>query len=96
MAHTMIINDENSNYKPQLVLKTGGKKLSKLNLNGKINYNLYTHIEHAPNGQSKYFFLTQSDGINQARSTHGVLDYKIPNDLYAVCKAIREKDLCID
>lgn len=72
--------------------KFPGKMLTKLNMNGKLNYNLYGVVENE--GSTKtYSFITQSDGITEARSTEGVLPYKMPNDLNQVCKLIREKDL---
>lgn len=73
--------------------KTNGQKLTKLNLNSRLNYNLYTHVEHNPiTEKSEYKFVTQSNGKNEARSAHGVLDYKIPNDLELVRKAILESE----
>ena len=39
---------------------------------------------------SNHFFLTQSDGMNTAKSPEGMFELKIPNDLAAVDSAIRE------
>lgn len=73
--------------------KTNGQKLTKLNLNSRLNYNLYTHVEHNPiTEKSEYQFVTQSNGKNEARSAFGVLPYKMPNDLEAVRKAILESE----
>jgi len=43
-----------------------------------------------------YSLVTQNNGKNEARSTYGVLDYKMPNDLGAVANAIRVHDLGIE
>lgn len=75
--------------------KTNGKKLTKMNLNGKLSYNLYTQVER-DGEHSQYYFITQSNGKTEARSVEGVLDYKIPNDLGLVVGLIRERDLNID
>lgn len=91
-AHTMPIDQ--GEFGTKLVTKTGGKKLTSLNLAGKLNYNLYTNVERFGKGEeAKYTFITQSDGNTEARSTYGVLDFEIPNDLYLVAQAIEEKDL---
>lgn len=75
--------------------KTGGKKLTKLNLAGKLTYNLYTKVEQIGD-KSEYYFITQNDGTTEARSTYGVFDSReIPNDLSLVVKNIFEKDLNI-
>lgn len=39
---------------------------------------------------TNHFFLTQSDGMNTAKSPEGMFDLKIPNDLAAVDARIRE------
>lgn len=64
--------------------KTNGKALTKLNLSSKLNYNLYTHVEHRGEGNNEYFLLTQTDGKTEARSAAGVLPYKMSNDLEQV------------
>jgi hypothetical protein len=76
------------------VTKLPGKMLTNLNMNGRLNYNLYTNITWEDNKPS-YHFITQSDGITEARSTEGVLPLKMDNDLGEVIKLIREKDLMI-
>lgn len=77
--------------------KTNGQKLTRLNMNSRLNYNLYTQVEHNPvTEQSEYFFITQSNGKNEARSTYGALDYKIPNDLEFVRKKIFEAESASD
>jgi len=75
--------------------KTGGKKLTNINLGGKVSYNLYTSVER--NGENtEYFFLTQNNGRNEARSVAGVLPNKLPNDLGEVVHLIRKHDLNIE
>jgi hypothetical protein len=75
--------------------KTGGQKLTKLNLNSKLAYNLYTKVERT--GQhAEYTFITQSDGRNEARSVAGVLPYEMPNDLGEVVHLIRTKQLKLE
>lgn len=94
MAHTEEYDvDGETHYRT----KTNGKKLTKINLSSKLTYNLYTRLEsNGDNEPADYFFITQSNGKNEARSTKGVLPFKMPNDLYEVVKAIREKDLGIE
>lgn len=72
--------------------KFPGKMLTKINMNGKLNYNLYGLVE-TDGDEKTYHFITQNDGINEARSTEGVLPHKMNNDLKEVCRLIREKDL---
>jgi hypothetical protein len=74
-------------------MKTNGQKLTNLNMHSRLNYNLWTELVHNPiEGTNQYFFITQSNGKNEARSPHGVLNYKIPNDLEMVRKAILESE----
>lgn len=74
-------------------MKTTGQKLTKLNMNGYLNYNLYTHVEHPDPGKTgEYYFITQSNGKTEARSAAGVLEYKMPNDLEEVRKRITESE----
>jgi len=61
-----------------------GKQLTKLNMSGKLNYNLYTEIDTVSPGKFEYNFVTQTDGTNEARSSYGVLPYKLPNNLEEV------------
>ena len=71
---------------------TNGKKLSKLNLNSHLRYNLYTDVVYNPiKEESEYFLVTQSDGTTEARSVMGVFDTKkVPNDLEQVRLKILE------
>ena len=70
-------------------LKTNGQKLTKLNVEGKLSYTLYSNAEKEGD-EVKYYFTTQTDGANTARTPQGLFDYKIPNDLNIVIQAIRE------
>lgn len=72
--------------------KFDGKKLTKLNMSGKLNYNLYTKVESQGDGKNTYHLVTQSDGTTEARSTMDVLPYKMENNLLEVAKNIQEKD----
>lgn len=71
---------------------TNGKKLSKLNLNSHLRYNLYTEVVHNPIKEvNEYSLITQSDGTTEARSVMGVFESKrIPNDLEQVRLLIQE------
>ena len=89
-AHPMLISKEGES--PRYTTKLPGKMLTRLNMNAKLNYNLYTQATTL-SGKTEYFFTTQTDGTNEARSVEGVLPYKMPNDLSEVSKCIREKDL---
>lgn len=74
-------------------MKTNGQKLTKLNMNGKLNYNLYTQVEFVADDEpAKYSLTTQSNGRNECRSAEGVLPFKMDNDLGLVAKLIRESD----
>ena len=70
-------------------LLTNGAKLTKLNLEGLTTYTLYTTVVKEADGL-KYYFETQTNGYNTARSPEGVFEEaRIPNDLNLVDKAIR-------
>lgn len=85
IGHTEYYND---NHKTKRRLKTGGAKLTKLNIEGLLTYTLYTEVERKGN-KNHYYFLTQSDGTTTARSPHDCFaGYKIDNDLAEVIKAI--------
>jgi hypothetical protein len=70
-------------------MKSGGAKLTNLNVEGKLTYTLYTEIEFNE-GKPEYYFITQSDGTTTARSPFGCFERKIPNDLGYVIKRIDE------
>lgn len=70
-------------------LKTGGKKLTKLNVEGKLLYTFYTKVEHSPEG-NKYMLTTQTDGYNTARSPADVLPLTVDNDLDVIIKLIND------
>lgn len=66
--------------------KTVGKMLDQnLTVEGCFDIVLLATVE----GQEHYF-VTQSDGYTTAKSPEGMFELKIPNDLKAVDKAIRE------
>jgi hypothetical protein len=75
--------------------KTAGQKLTKLNLNSKLAYNLYTQVERE-GSTPQYYFVTQTSGKNEARSVEGVLPPKMENNLGEVLYAIRKLDLGIE
>lgn len=63
---------------------TNGKKLSKVNLNAYLSYNLYTKTSKGPDGKFKYELVTQNDGTTEARAVMGVFDPIIDNNLEVV------------
>lgn len=67
---------------------TNGKKLSKLNLNSFLVYNLYTKVNYQPTGQVEYKLVTQSDGTTEARALMGVFEPEIENNLEAVRSSV--------
>jgi hypothetical protein len=71
----------------------GRKSQSRWNTAAHLGYNLYTQV--TTDGEDiEWSFLTQSDGITQARSVYGVFDsYKIPNDFCLVFENIWTRDL---
>lgn len=71
---------------------TNGKKLSKINLNAFLAYNLYTKVTKTPDGKFTYELITQSDGTNEARSVMGVFDTKVDNNLEVVRKSVLEAE----
>lgn len=71
--------------------KFDGQKLTKLNMNGKLNYNLYTHVE-GEGPDRKYYYITQNNGYTEARSTKGALPYKIEGDLKTISGLIQDAE----
>lgn len=71
---------------------TNGKKLTKVNLNAFLSYNLYSKVNKQSDGKMEYSLITQSDGTSEARSLMGVFDEKIPNDLEMVRKTVLEAE----
>lgn len=70
-------------------LKTNGQKLTKLNVEGKSNFTLYTEVKRVGDNV-EYNFTTQSDGSNTARSPEGCFNsYRIPNNLMLVAESIK-------
>jgi hypothetical protein len=66
--------------------KTVGKLLdNQLTVEGCFDVVLMTQIEGG-----EHYFITQSDGLSTCKSPEGMFEAKIPNNLKAVDKAIRE------
>lgn len=81
------------NYKPKEKIKTIGKMLDdKVTLEGLFTVVLYADVEHnSESGDNEYFFKTQTDGVNTAKSPQGMFDdYKIPNNMQYVLDRIEE------
>lgn len=86
IGHTEVYSTSDG---PKLRLKTNGQKLSKLNVEGKLTYTFYSQVEM--DGETpKYFFTTQTDGYNTARTPYGAFKYSIPNDLNFIVNTITE------
>ena len=80
LHHTQQTNDG------KVKAKTVGQMLDNyLTLEGCVDVCLLTQTDG-----STHYFLTQSDGMNTAKSPEGMFDTKIPNDLAAVDARIRE------
>jgi hypothetical protein len=75
------------NFETRWRLKTGGTKLTKLNVESKLSYTFYSHAENTGE-KVNYYFTTQTDGFNTARSPEGLFEYKIPNDLEPMIQEI--------
>lgn len=67
---------------------TNGKKLSKINLNALLAYNLYTKVERVGKEEPTYHLITRSDGTTEARAVMGVFPEKINNNLEEVRKTV--------
>lgn len=72
---------------------TNGKKLSKLNLNSFLRYNLYTEVDQKPDGSANYLLSTEGKGVTEARAVMGVFEQTIPNDLEAIRQKIVEAEI---
>lgn len=83
----LIFHEESSDY-GETKLKTIGKLLDqKVCIEGMVT----VCLRAMKDGTDKYFFRTQSDGMDISKSPEGLFpDLKIENDLKAVDKAIRE------
>ena len=71
---------------------TNGKKLTKINLNAFLSYNLYSKVAKGADGKMEYSLITQNDGTTEARSVMGVFDDKIENNLEFVRKTVLEAE----
>lgn len=80
LHHTQVTSDGRTKA------KTVGQMLDNyLTLEGCVDVCLLAQTDG-----STHYFLTQSDGMNTAKSPEGMFDLKIPNDLAAVDARIRE------
>ena len=80
LHHTQVTSDGRTKA------KTVGQMLDNyLTLEGCVDICLLTQTDG-----SNHYFLTQSDGMNTAKSPEGMFDLKIPNDLAFVDGSIRE------
>lgn len=68
---------------------TNGRKLEKIQPESKVSIVLFTEIEYGSEGKNEYYFQTQAN-YSTAKSPAGMFDFRIPNDLQAVSKQIRE------
>jgi Cdc6-like AAA superfamily ATPase len=80
------------NFETRWRLKTGGAKLTKLNVESKLAYTFYSHAENTGD-KIEYYFTTQTDGFNTARSPEGLFEYKIDNDLAPMIHAINDFEM---
>lgn len=80
------------NFKPLRKMKTIGKMIDeKLTMEGLFTVVLFTEVEKDDKNNITYSFITNSDGSTTAKSPKGMFkDFKIPNDLGIVSKAIAD------
>jgi Holliday junction resolvase RusA-like endonuclease len=73
-------------------IKTIGKMLdSKVTLEGLFTMVLYTKVVHDNKTGNKYYFQTQTDGDNTAKSPKDMFEEKlIPNDLLYVVQSLNK------
>lgn len=82
----LIMHEETSDY-GETKLKTIGKLLDqKVCVEGMVTICLRAMKE----GTNKYYFRTQSDGMDISKSPEGMFDLQIDNDLKAITDRIRE------
>lgn len=64
----------------------------KVTLEGLFTVILFADVEHnSESGKNEYFFKTQTNGVNTAKSPDGMFEeYKIPNNLQYVLDKIEE------
>ena len=86
IGHVEIYED---NFKKRWRLKTGGTKLTKLNVEGKLSYTFYTEVSFKDK-KPIYKFVTQTDGTNTARTPEGCFEYQIDNNLGFIVNTIKE------
>lgn len=85
----MLAHDE-VNDSGERKMKTIGKLLDdKITVEGLFSIVLFTEIDRS-GAESKYQFVTQSNGTNTAKSPDGMFDKYIPNNLQLVSDKINE------
>ena len=89
MAHTEAYEIAGVTHRKTM---TNGKKMSKLNLNSFLVYNLYTKIEIDLDGKKKYLLETANDGTYEARAPMDVFEDIIENNLETVRLIIVENE----
>lgn len=87
-GHTCTYTDTDGNERKCLV--TNGRKLEKIQLETKFPIVLCTHVEWGQEGANEYCFETQASGSTAKSPAEMFEDFKIPNDLALVSKAITE------
>lgn len=86
--------DENFQEVWKTKLSIPGKAVNSLNIHSFVNYVIaaeYDNSEQLP--EDKYKLRTQTNGLDNVKSTYGVLERIMPNDMAQIIKLIRQKDL---
>lgn len=88
LCHEETVNKPNGSMLRKI--KTIGRMLDdKITLEGLFNFVLFTEVKkEIGKERPDYYFITQNDGSTTGKSVEGVLEYRIPNDLLQVSKAI--------
>lgn len=88
LAHTEYYQSAEGVWKTRM--KTGGAKLTKLNIEGLSSYTLYTKVDRGEDYSCTYSLETMNSGNNTGRSPEGCFKPIIPNDFGFISKTIRE------
>ncbi|MBU0846988.1 ATP-binding protein [Patescibacteria group bacterium] len=88
LCHSEIVKDpDDVKYRKAKVL---GKMIDdKVTLEGMFTIVLFTEVERN-NNLISYWFTTNNDGYNTAKSPVGMFEFKIPNDLQLISNTINE------